>query len=1283
MATIPIEFQVDQSAISESVKAVERNYTKAFQQVVKQQNASVTVLRKQTILVNDQRRQQTIAIQNHEAINRQIQNTVSHVTEVTKAQERQLQASREQLAIQKSASTQNPGGGREQTKNNVENAQAIKSADTSQKSFLRTIRETNSAITSSLSVLREVLAIINQGTDAPLLKSIGTAITRLGEGLKGIGAELRQIFKDFSKVDLGRGGFAIVQVLGLLGRLGKVISRIILAFSQLAESANLKGVADILKVFSMEVDNASDRAIRFDEKIEVFVQRLKAAGVSVAGLSGLFILQQTGIINLGSSFGSLSKISETTRKVTGRMGTAVRDLSTRFKGLGASAKNLSIVQAVQNRSLLSVGKGYIALADATAIGGTALIGISRIFGALDNSIARAAERTALYTGLLLAGFSAALSGAIFAVGKLAIALGGGLVSANERALGSFKKVESVTLSFERVINNLNTSIGHYGEGVGSVQVWTQAVEELSEETGFLARDLQKAAVEIISVGSHAGLTSDEMQTLLEVSADYAAQQGKTSRAVSVALVSALQGATQGALALGIELKQSTVEHFLQERQTLKTADALTLFRSSTKGIADARNGERISAEKLTNTQARLVNQYRITTKAQLKAVEQQEFFLTLEGKTFNQLSENEKARVRLIKLLADYGVVQGEAAAQAQTLAGQERVLANNTDKIAASFGLGVGFIQNFNFQALALNKILKTVPSAVFAFLGILSSLLAVFLIGIGYVLVFGTTLLFVRKIFKILTFVMQAELVPAFRLFGSQVPLLSLSLEKLALRTTGVTLRFGNLRETVRTIGLLVKGLTKEALLLTLGIRNVSGGTKGLVQILRVMGSRLKVLIVFLGKGLLSALGLLLKPITLVIVAFVAIVAVFRRLEERTKALSTLWKVFSEVFNPVARLFGAIGGAGKGAFQTITDAINNLITGAARRLGVFLATSIGALIKLNNFKLNPFRNTRFSLSAKQEADLIALQKRLIDFGIDRRTRGPAVAGGGVTPAPVNQEQLAADRIHQAELRLIEQEGLIARRVLETEFADITLQERHERQARELEDLQNLQFDKLEIERKAELQRQADEKGRAAVRRQFEIQEEKLSQKQAQDSLRLDKRQMKEKRDLEKTDLNASLSAASRGIKNLQGIARQGSQEAKTLAIADATISTFLGASQALADKGLPTPVKFGLAASVVAVGLANVAKIQSTGFQFGGIVPGIPNSDGSLVRVSGGEFVATRAQQGRLLELAEGRQQPQGDGELTESIRALANRPVRVEINGRAIASAVREERRLGFAI
>lgn len=87
-------------------------------------------------------------------------------------------------------------------------------------------------------------------------------------------------------------------------------------------------------------------------------------------------------------------------------------------------------------------------------------------------------------------------------------------------------------------------------------------------------------------------------------------------------------------------------------------------------------------------------------------------------------------------------------------------------------------------------------------------------------------------------------------------------------------------------------------------------------------------------------------------------------------------------------------------------------------------------------------------------------------------------------------------------------------------------------------------------------------------------------------------------------SEVSNVLNGVGETIGNLNGIFSEQTIAYKAFAIAQASISTFLGASQVLADKTVPTFLKPFLMGSIIALGLANVAKIA--GFANGGIVGG-----------------------------------------------------------------------------
>jgi hypothetical protein len=141
-------------------------------------------------------------------------------------------------------------------------------------------------------------------------------------------------------------------------------------------------------------------------------------------------------------------------------------------------------------------------------------------------------------------------------------------------------------------------------------------------------------------------------------------------------------------------------------------------------------------------------------------------------------------------------------------------------------------------------------------------------------------------------------------------------------------------------------------------------------------------------------------------------------------------------------------------------------------------------------------------------------------------------------------------------------------------------------------------------------------------------------------------------------------------------------------LAIAQATIDTYVGANRALAT--LPPPASFAAAAASIATGLANVARITNAGkYANGGFVGGSSyKGDRVTASVNSGEAILNPAQQRNFMELANnGSAANSATFEILSELRnlkdAIMSQPVVMEVSGREIARVVRDERAAGFAI
>jgi hypothetical protein len=221
------------------------------------------------------------------------------------------------------------------------------------------------------------------------------------------------------------------------------------------------------------------------------------------------------------------------------------------------------------------------------------------------------------------------------------------------------------------------------------------------------------------------------------------------------------------------------------------------------------------------------------------------------------------------------------------------------------------------------------------------------------------------------------------------------------------------------------------------------------------------------------------------------------------------------------------------------------------------------------------------------------------------------------------------------------------------------------------------------QIEKEAQEQRKANADGATnGVVQRAQLTSRQLlavAYKRAEDEEKLEKAKRENQRQ--------TLSSTASVIGSLGTLFEDGSRKQKTLAISQATIDTYVAANKNLALGG---PLGFAAAASAIATGLANVARITNAGkFANGGFVGGSSyKGDRVTASVNSGEAILNPAQQRNFMELANnGSAANSATFEILSELRnlkdAIMSQPVVMEVSGREIARVVRDERAAGFAI
>jgi hypothetical protein len=195
-------------------------------------------------------------------------------------------------------------------------------------------------------------------------------------------------------------------------------------------------------------------------------------------------------------------------------------------------------------------------------------------------------------------------------------------------------------------------------------------------------------------------------------------------------------------------------------------------------------------------------------------------------------------------------------------------------------------------------------------------------------------------------------------------------------------------------------------------------------------------------------------------------------------------------------------------------------------------------------------------------------------------------------------------------------------------------------------------------------------------INRKAEIDGLKLTatakRKASEDQIKLDRQESATKLQIANNFMSAGLA-----------ISKEGSTAQKALMIAQATMNTYMGATNALADTR-PAWLAPAMAASMIALGLANVARIAGAKFESGGIVGGSSFTGDKIgVRVNSGEMILNSQQQKEMFKQINAG----GGGSNIELIRQVISEfrsmPITVQANSREIARLVRDERISGFGV
>lgn len=286
-------------------------------------------------------------------------------------------------------------------------------------------------------------------------------------------------------------------------------------------------------------------------------------------------------------------------------------------------------------------------------------------------------------------------------------------------------------------------------------------------------------------------------------------------------------------------------------------------------------------------------------------------------------------------------------------------------------------------------------------------------------------------------------------------------------------------------------------------------------------------------------------------------------------------------------------------------------------------LANIVRVNAKRNNELDNKATEDRFNNIQKEITALRELRAEKIKKGEEEDDQKALDRAAAAAEALKNQRQT---EFEDKKSQLLENQELLTEEELEAaqEAAELKEEQKAENE---------LIAQAAELERKGEHDKALTLLEDARIAKQIKDTEKikKLNDKAREDEAKAKKKaddeaakEAKKRRDEKEQIRKVSLAATQNFLTLGADLAKEGSKTQQNLNAANALISTFTAASAALANPPGP-PFSIPLAASITAIGLANVAKIKGAKFAEGGMFTGgIPGVDSIPALVQRNEIIA-----------------------------------------------------------
>ena len=314
---------------------------------------------------------------------------------------------------------------------------------------------------------------------------------------------------------------------------------------------NAADKADVLSLKLQEIREDGGFSLeKTAEKAKLLTTAIKTVEFAVDGAKLAF----AGFIGL-----QIAKRFETVNTAMGKLDNGLKNLFGRTKVLGSFLNS-------------RFNPGLVKLTEIATIISPLIFGLGKALSESEDAAVAFIGKVTLLASIITGAFATAVTIGIKLVSDFAISIGDKLINVMEKFSKISAKSESVVAAFNFTIEGFNKVVG---DSVGTLEFWEKQIRDLVAASTFGSNEIRKGISLLVKEGAALGLNAIQNSKLARIAADVAAATGREFADVSQRIVEGLSGQSQGLLALGINVRETHLEHSVFLKQLGKTISELS------------------------------------------------------------------------------------------------------------------------------------------------------------------------------------------------------------------------------------------------------------------------------------------------------------------------------------------------------------------------------------------------------------------------------------------------------------------------------------------------------------------------------------------------------------------------------------------------------------------------------------------------------------------------------------------------------------------------------------